>query len=89
MKLLKIDFNEIQKAMEDVSRDAFDYFLDLETGEIKTISVDALEGAKSSLYRGDELIDESSLEDYTAPTHSAGSKRRFPIFLSTERNGLR
>ncbi|MDP1759469.1 MAG: hypothetical protein Q8K77_06705 [Thermodesulfovibrionales bacterium] len=42
MKLLKIDFNEIQKAMEDVSRDAFDYFFDLETGGVKTISVDAL-----------------------------------------------
>ena len=67
MKLLKIDFNEIQKAMEDVSRDAFDYFLDLETGEIITISVDALEGAKSSLYKGDELIDESSLEAYDMP----------------------
>lgn len=53
--------------MEDVSRDAFDYFLDLETGEIKTISVDALEGAKSSLYKGDELIDESLLEAYDMP----------------------
>lgn len=67
MKLLKVDFNEIQKAMEDVSRDAFDYFLDLDTGEIKTISVDALEGAKSSLYKGDELIDESSLEEFDMP----------------------
>ena len=67
MKLLKIDFNEIQKAMEDVSRDAFDYFLDLETGSVVTISVDALEGAKSSLYKGDELIDESSLEAYDMP----------------------
>ncbi len=67
MKLLKIDFNEIQKAMEDVSRDAFDYFLDLETGIVVTISVDALEGAKSNLYKGDELIDESSLEAYDMP----------------------
>ena len=47
MKLLKIDFNEIQKAMENVLRDAFDYFLDLETGSVVTISVDALEGAKA------------------------------------------
>ena len=67
MKLLKIDFNEIQKAMEDVSRDAFDYFLNLETGSVVTISVDALEGAKSSLYKGDELIDESSLGAYEMP----------------------
>ena len=67
MKLLKIDFNEIQKAMEDVLRDAFDYFLDLETGSVVTISVDALESAKSSLYKGDELIEESSLEAYDMP----------------------
>jgi hypothetical protein len=67
LKLLKIDFNEIQKAMEDVSRDAFDYFLDLETGSVVTISVDALERAKGSLYKGDELIDESSLEKFIMP----------------------
>ncbi|RJQ41497.1 MAG: hypothetical protein C4550_01670 [Nitrospiraceae bacterium] len=67
MKLLKIDFNEIQKAMEDVSRDAFDYFLDIETGSVVTISVDALERVKGSLYKGDELIDESSLEAYDMP----------------------
>ena len=67
MKLLKIDLNEIQKAMEDVSRDAFDYFLDLETGEVKKISVDALEGTKDSLYKGDEMIDESSLEEFDMP----------------------
>lgn len=53
--------------MEDVSRDAFDYFLDLETGSVVTISVDALEGVKSSLYKGDELIDESSLEAFEMP----------------------
>lgn len=67
MKLLKIDLNEIQKAMEDVSRDAFDYFLDLETGEVKRISGDALEGAKDSLYKGGELIDEPSLETFDMP----------------------
>jgi len=48
-------------------RDAFDYFLDIETGGVVTISVDALEGAKSSLYKGDELIDESSLETFDMP----------------------
>lgn len=67
MKLLKIDYNAIQKAMEDVARDAFDYFLDLETGEVKTISVDALERAKNSLYRDDELLDGSSLEEFEMP----------------------
>ncbi|MEK6673413.1 MAG: DEAD/DEAH box helicase family protein, partial [Nitrospirota bacterium] len=66
--LFIVDRIELAKqTMEDVSRDAFDYFLDLETGAVKTISVDALEGAKSSLYKGDELIDESSLEAYDMP----------------------
>lgn len=51
VKLLKVDINEIQKAMEDVSRDAYDYFLDLETGEVITISVDMLEKAEATLYK--------------------------------------
>ena len=67
MKLLRVDLNEIQKAMEDVSRDAFDYFLDLETGKVKRISVDALEGAKGGLYKGEELIDEPLLEEFDMP----------------------
>jgi len=38
MKKLYVDFDEIQKAMEDVVRDTFDYFLDLETGEVVSLS---------------------------------------------------
>jgi len=38
MKKLNVDFDEIQSAMEDISRDAFDYFLDLSTGEVIILS---------------------------------------------------
>ncbi len=38
MRRLSVDFDEIQKAMEDRDRDAFDYFLDLETGELVILS---------------------------------------------------
>jgi len=67
VKLLRINLTEIQKAMEDVSRDKFDYFLDTETGDIKTISIEALEKADVSLYKGDELIDESLIEKFDMP----------------------
>ena len=53
MKKLKVDFDEIQKAMEDIVRDTFDYFLDLETGEVIAISEDILSEVKSRLYEGD------------------------------------
>lgn len=49
MKPLKIDFDEIQKAMEDTARDAFDYFLDLETGEILILSEDIINKARAIL----------------------------------------
>jgi len=50
---LKIDFVEIQKAMEDIVRDAFDYFLDLKTGEAITLSGDILREVRTRLYDGD------------------------------------
>lgn len=53
MKKLKVDFDEIQKAMEDIVRDTFDYFLDLETGEVITLSEDILGEVKSRLYIDD------------------------------------
>jgi len=43
MKKLKIDFDEIQSAMEDISRDAFDYFLDLSTGEVIILSEEIMQ----------------------------------------------
>jgi hypothetical protein len=53
MKLLKIDFDKIQKAMEDVARDSFDYFLDLYTGEVIALSEDILDAVEVRLYEGD------------------------------------
>lgn len=59
MKHLKINFDEIQKAMEDTARDTFDYFLDLETGEVMTFSEEILKEVKSRLYDSDsDEIDE-------------------------------
>jgi hypothetical protein len=53
MKILQIDFDEIQKAMEDVVRDSFDYFLDLHTGEVIALSEDILSEVGARLYEGD------------------------------------
>ena len=53
MKNLKINFDEIQKAMEDVARDTFDYFLDLETGEVLAFSEEILAEVKARLYDSD------------------------------------
>ncbi len=51
MRKLTIDFDEVQKAMEDTVRDAFDYFLDLETGEVLILSEDILNRAQLFLSR--------------------------------------
>jgi hypothetical protein len=51
MRKLNIDFDEVQKAMEDTVRDAFDYFLDVETGEVLILSEDILNRARSLLSR--------------------------------------
>ncbi|MBI4689617.1 MAG: hypothetical protein HY754_05055 [Nitrospirae bacterium] len=68
MKLLNVDLTEIQKAMEDVSRDAFDYFLDLETGKVIAISGDAIGKAEEAFYRGGEDWDNGKgLEEYDIP----------------------
>ena len=53
MKKLYINFDEIQKAMEDVLRDKFEYFLDLETGDVLAFSEDILNEIKSRLYVSD------------------------------------
>jgi hypothetical protein len=49
MKSLEVDFDEIQKAMEDVARDTFDYFLDLETGEVMPLSEEIVQEMKARL----------------------------------------
>lgn len=53
MKILKIDFDEIQKAMEDIVRNSFDYYLDLHAGEVIVVSEDILGEVKARLYEGD------------------------------------
>ena len=53
MKKQKVNFDEIQKAMEDVSRDTFDYFLDMVTGEVIAFSEEILSDVKSRLYDSD------------------------------------
>ena len=53
MRRLEIDFDEIQKAMEDVARDSFDYFLNLWNGAVITLSEDMLEEVEARLYEGD------------------------------------
>lgn len=53
MKKLKVNFDEIQKAMEDVVRDTLDYFLDVETGEVIAFSEEILSEIKSRLYDSD------------------------------------
>ncbi len=55
MKKLYVDFDEIQKAMEDVVRDTFDYFLDLETGEVLPLSDEIIRDLKARL--SDEVGD--------------------------------
>lgn len=57
---MKVNFDEIQKAMEDTVRDSFDYFLDVETGEVIALSEEVLSEVQSSLYEGDydELEDD-------------------------------
>jgi hypothetical protein len=49
MKKLDIDLDEIQKAMEDTVRDAFDYFLDRETGAVIILSEDIIGRARTIL----------------------------------------
>lgn len=49
MNKLKIDFDEIQSAMEDTTRDAFDYFLDLSTGEVIILSEEIIQKVLDSL----------------------------------------
>jgi hypothetical protein len=62
MKKLKVNFDEIQKAMEDVSRDTFDYFIDLETGDVISFSEEILSEIKSRLYDSDSDEIEEDIE---------------------------
>lgn len=58
-KNLKVNFDDIQKAMEDVTRDTFDYFLDTDTGEVISISEEIMKEIACRLYDTDfEDMDE-------------------------------
>ena len=59
MKKLKINFDEIQKAIEDTDRDAFDYFLNTETGDVIVLSGDIIQRAEKIL---EETYDEDMSE---------------------------
>jgi hypothetical protein len=49
MKRLTVNFDDVQKAMEDTVRDAFDYFLDRETGDVIILSEEIINRAKAIL----------------------------------------
>lgn len=46
---LRLDFDELQKALEDTEREAFDYFLDRETGEMIILSAEIIERTEEIL----------------------------------------
>jgi len=52
-KKLEVKFDDIQKAMEDVSRDRFDYFFDADTGEVISFSEEIIRELTSRLYDND------------------------------------
>jgi hypothetical protein len=59
VKKLQVNFDEIQKAMEDVSRDTFDYYLDTDTGDVISFSDEILRDMQSRLYEDEyDEIDE-------------------------------
>ena len=51
MKKLSVNFDDIQKAMEDTVRDAFEYFLDIQTGDVIILSGDIINRAHQILDR--------------------------------------
>jgi hypothetical protein len=79
MKNLKINFDEIQKAMEDVSRDVFDYYLDLETGDIISFSEEILGEVESKLYFTDseEIGDNIEYMEFDEEPH-------IPVWMEDE-----
>ncbi|MEW6110121.1 MAG: UPF0158 family protein [Nitrospirota bacterium] len=64
MKKLAFDFDEIQKAMEDTARDAFEYFLDINTGDVIILSNDIINRAHQILGESydEDMIDYEEVE---------------------------
>ncbi len=52
-KKLEVKFDDIQKAMEDILRDRFDYFFDTDTGEVISFSEEIMKELTSRLYDND------------------------------------
>lgn len=63
-RILEVDFDAIQSAMEDTARDRFDYYLDRETGDVVRISEETLSTALSMLYLGEPSYDPGEDELY-------------------------
>ena len=53
IKKLKVNFGDIQKAMEDVARNSFDYYFDRETGEVIPFSEEIIAQGRALLYASD------------------------------------
>ena len=66
---MNIDFDDIQKAMEDTARDAFDYFLDTQTGQIIILSEDIINKAQEILAESydDDIGDYEDVEVEEVP----------------------
>ena len=66
---LRIDFDELQKATEDTEREAFDYFLDRETGEIVILSTEIIEKTEKILAASydDDIADFDDVEQEEIP----------------------
>jgi len=68
MKRSDINFDEIQKAQEDTEREAFDYFLDIITGEVIILSEDIINKAWEILSETyDDIADFEDVEPDEIP----------------------
>lgn len=50
MIILEVNYDEIQKAMEDIRRDRLDYYLDMKTGKVIALAEDFLDDTLNRLY---------------------------------------
>lgn len=56
-RILEVDFDRIQRAMEDTARDRFDYYLDRQSGDVVRVSEESLSSALSILYLSESSFD--------------------------------
>lgn len=50
LRILDVDFDRIQQAMEDITRDALDYYFDRRTGEVVALEKSIFDHALRTLY---------------------------------------